>query len=148
MIASFNGPYRFLSNFAASPIWVGGILYQTVEHAFQASKTTIPMERERISKLASPGMAKRAGRNVQLRDDWEYMKFTVMLNLVTLKFTIPDLRQKLLATGEQHIQEGNTWGDTYWGVNLKTGEGANHLGRILMVVRDWARDESKKAPQP
>ena len=31
--------------------------------------------------------------------------------------------------------EGNTWHDVYWGVDLCTGEGENHLGKILMAQR-------------
>ncbi len=44
-----------------------------------------------------------------------------------------DLREKLLATGDRKLVEGNTWGDTFWGVCR--GNGKNHLGKILMKIR-------------
>ena len=52
--------------------------------------------------------------------------------------TVPtSAREKLLDTGNAELQEGNNWGDRYWGVDLKTGYGENRLGRIIMKVR-WA----------
>ena len=51
------------------------------------------------------------------------------------KFNIPEFKEKLLATGEMHLEEGNNWNDTFWGVDLKTGKGENHLGKLLMKIR-------------
>lgn len=71
-----------------------------------------------------------------LRPDWEEVKIGIMEEIVRAKFTQnPHLAEKLLATGGQQIAEGNTWGDTCWGVDSRTGEGENHLGQILMQVR-------------
>ena len=39
----------------------------------------------------------------------------------------------LLATGKATLVEGNSWGDTFWGVCR--GKGKNMLGKILMRVR-------------
>ena len=36
--------------------------------------------------------------------------------------------------GEEYLEEGNTWHDTYWGVC--NGKGKNKLGKILMQVRE------------
>lgn len=132
-IKQFSGEYRFLSNFYPSVIFSEGITYATVEHAFQASKSIDHSERFRISQLDTPGQAKRAGRNLQLRSDWEEVKSIVMLQLIRKKFEITLLRSKLIATGERLLVEGNTWGDTYWGVC--DGKGQNQLGAILMRVR-------------
>ena len=66
---------------------------------------------------------------------WDGHKLRIMHELVTLKFSNRDLREKLLATGDQEIREGNSWGDTFWGVDAKTGQGDNHLGDIIMRVR-------------
>ncbi|MEA2735214.1 MAG: hypothetical protein QOE14_1665, partial [Humisphaera sp.] len=108
--------------------------YPSSEHAYQAAKTLDVAERKKIAATTSPADAKRAGRALKLRDDWETAKFDVMERCVRDKFTRhPDLRQKLLATGDAELIEGNTWGDRVWGVYQ--GEGANHLGRILMKVR-------------
>ena len=80
-------------------------------------------------------MAKRKGRHVQLRHDWEQIKFTVMYEIVKAKFTKnEDLKIKLLATKDEYLEEGNTWGDKIWGT--VNGKGQNNLGKILMRVRE------------
>lgn len=84
----------------------------------------------------SAAKAKRRGRQILLRPDWDAVKIGLMKEIVRAKFIQnPHLAGKLLATGNRQIAEGNTWGDTYWGVNLQTGKGENHLGQILMQVR-------------
>lgn len=133
-IAKFSGENAFLSNFFACFIMHDGIMYPSVEHAFQASKTLRLGERHKIADTTTPGDAKRLGRKVTLHPDWEQCKIGVMSELVLYKFASnPDLRSKLLGTGDAELIEGNTWGDTFWGVC--EGEGQNHLGRILMQVR-------------
>jgi len=93
-----------------------------------------------LTKL-NPSEAKRLGRRVRLRSDWEQVKYDVMLDVVRAKFNQhPDLAQKLLATGDEELVEGNDWGDTYWGVC--NGRGKNMLGKILMRVRAELRGEN------
>ena len=53
----------------------------------------------------------------------------------------PAVKERLLETGDIIIEEGNDWKDTYWGVDLKTGKGENHLGKILMKSRDLVRNK-------
>lgn len=132
-----GGKNGFLSNFCQSLIWFGGIQYPTVEHAFQGSKTLDWDAREKIALLKTPAEAKQVGRTVTLRPDWEQMKLDVMYKLLQLKFGIPLYKQLLLATGDDYLEETNTWGDTYWGVC--NGVGENHLGKLLMRVRDELR---------
>ena len=133
-IDRFTGDHDFLSNFHPSPIEVDGILYPTVEHAFQAAKTSIPEEKQALAETATPGSAKHKGRKVQLRSDWEEVKVGIMEELVRLKFTTHgDLRAKLLAMGDAELVEGNNWNDRFWGVCR--GKGQNQLGKILMKVR-------------
>lgn len=133
MIDSFSGEYRFLSNFYADPH--GG---PTVEHYFQAAKTLNPDEIEAILRARTPGQAKSMGRKATLRPDWDDIKDGVMLELLRDKFYIKHMRSKLLATGDAELIEGNTWGDTYWGVC--NGRGQNKLGKLLMQVRDELKD--------
>lgn len=133
----FHGENRFLSNFSYSDIVYEDQLYPTVEHAFQAAKTLDLQDRYLISMASTPGMAKREGRQVQLRPDWEEIKLEVMAKLLRLKFADPELKQLLLATGDDYLEETNTWNDTYWGVC--NGVGENHLGRLLMMVREELR---------
>ena len=133
MIDSFSGNYRFLSNFYPAEVEHEGVRYPTTEHAFQAAKALDPSKREEIREADTPRLAKQLGRTVELRADWEEIKLDVMLGVVRRKFRNPDLRQKLLDTDNAELVEGNTWGDSFWGVC--EGRGQNQLGRILMRVR-------------
>ena len=114
-----------------------GITYRNNEAAFQAAKT--PEGREAFASL-DPVTAKRKGRKVPLRSDWESVKFNIMYDICRAKFTQhPDLKEKLLATGDEPLEEGNTWGDRIWGT--VNGKGQNHLGKILMRLRGEFRQE-------
>jgi ribA/ribD-fused uncharacterized protein len=136
-VLSFQGPHRFLSNFWPAPVRYGGILFPTTEHAYQAAKSDDVNEAIRVSLLKTPGDAKRVGRTLVVRENWEQIKRPIMLDVLRLKFNLPDLRRKLLATGDVLLVEGNTWGDRYWGVC--NGVGENWLGRLLMQVREECR---------
>ena len=139
MINRFIGEYEFLSNFYPTPIYDNdGKEYPTVEHYFQAMKTFNLQKRELIRLAESPGKAKRIGRLVQLREDWEDRKLDIMEKALIQKFQIPELREKLLATGDEELVEGNFWNDTYWGVCKENGE--NHLGKLFMNIREKIRD--------
>lgn len=140
MINNFEGYNAFLSNFYECPIVdKDGILYPTNEHYFQAYKTLDLEERKMIAAAVTPGQAKRMGRRVQLRADWEYVKESVMLDALRLKFSKPAMKKKLLETGEAELIEGNWWCDNVWGncncprCSTKTGE--NRLGKLLMQIR-------------
>lgn len=139
-ITTFIGEYCFLSNFYRSPITWAGKTWPTVEHAYQAAKTSDPVVQEAIRVLELPNQAKRAGRYVQIRPDWEDVKVDLMMELVDIKFTQhPELKQRLLDTSDLYIEEGNTWRDTFWGVCPPGGSGKNFLGRILMSLRHFYR---------
>jgi len=137
----FRGAYWFLSNMSnARIVSKEGIIYPTSEHAFQACKTTNLEERRWIASLPDGFKAKKAGRKVTLRPDWNDIRIEVMRRIIRAKFKQNlHLKMKLLSTGEEHLQEDNTWHDTFWGVC--NGEGENHLGRILMKTRDMIRED-------
>jgi len=50
-----------------------------------------------------------------------------------------ELKKRLLSTGNEHLEEGNTWGDKIWGT--VNGIGENRLGKILMRIREELRNE-------
>lgn len=132
-IRIFDGEYDWLSNFYETTVIYEGIRYQNSEAAFQAQKCASVIDRFQFGNL-KPGKAKRLGRKVKLRSDWEDVKDSMMYDIVRAKFQQhPYLKDKLLATGEAYIEEGNTWDDTYWGVCKGVGE--NKLGKILMGLR-------------
>jgi len=135
MIDFFSGNYEFLSNFYICNIYYKGHKYISVEHAFQAAKVKDENNRLFIASASTPGLAKRRGRTVRIREDWEFIKDQVMYDLVLNKFkNNSDLKEQLLATGSEELVEGNFWGDSYWGVDKVRG-GQNKLGKILMRVR-------------
>lgn len=134
-ISSFRGKHAFLSNFSNYPARFEDTDYPTAENAFQAAKTLNPVVRERFTEI-TPSEAKRLGRSVPLRQDWNRIRISVMTGIVRDKFTRnPELKRLLLATGDAILIEGNTWGDRFWGVDERTGKGENHLGLILMDIR-------------
>lgn len=146
-ITSFAGEYSFLSNFYPVPIDLDGEDYPSVEHAFQAAKTDDPEERRSIRENPSPVTAKHIGRRVTLRPGWDHLRFGIMEMLVRHKFTRHfELREKLLATGDAELIEGNTWRDMTWGAvwNKDKGRwvGKNHLGQTLMKVRHELKNGS------
>lgn len=131
------------SNMAPCPVRLGGHLLPDAETAYQMAKTVVPEERKRFLKLRSPYDAKRLGRTVTLRPDWEQVKFEVMLAIIRQKFHRDPFRAALLAT-EGDIVEGNTWHDNIWGDCHCGGRrcqapGQNRLGLILMQVREEER---------
>jgi ribA/ribD-fused uncharacterized protein len=136
-IESFAGDYRWLSNFFPALVIHRGTHFSSVEHAYQAAKTDSMTERATIQRAETPAIAKRLGRKVTLRPAWDAEKEQVMLECLREKFKDPDLRARLIGTGDAKLVEGNYWGDTYWGVCR--GSGQNRLGVLLMRVRDEVR---------
>ena len=140
MIRQFSGEYRFLSNFYTSPFIKDGIFYLTVEHYYQSMKAKTIEERKKIAAADTPGRAKRLGQNCDIREDWEDVKVDIMKQGLELKFKYhPFLKRQLLATGNKILVEGNTWGDTFWGIC--NGTGRNVLGELLMEERDRLKNE-------
>jgi ribA/ribD-fused uncharacterized protein len=134
IIGEFQGRYRFLSNFYPAEVELDNIIYPTVEHAYQAAKTLSQISRAQIRLAGTPGQAKRMGRVVKLRPNWEGIKLAIMDRLVCQKFSKEPLRSMLIATGDARLIEGNRWGDTFWGVCR--GIGQNNLGLIIMNIRE------------
>lgn len=140
VIAGFKGDYRWLSNFERCSIYYKGILFKSAEAAYQAQKTLNIQARHIFSKLDARE-AKSLGKALILRPDWDDVKLEVMEEICRIKFNLPEFRGKLLATRDITIIESNYWGDTFWGVC--DGVGENHLGNIIMKIRDEIKEESK-----
>jgi len=132
MINKFVGKYYFLSN-----MYVYSSIGKSVEHYFQAGKTTSINDYNYILSSADGYEAKRRGKKIIMRSDWLECRDNIMYEEVALKFyAYKNLGEMLLSTGDEILVEGNTWGDRYWGVDLKTGIGENKLGKILMKIRE------------
>ena len=143
MIDSFKEEYAFLSNFYDCPVTYDGLTYRNSEAAFQAQKTEDEEVRKQFTTLP-PNKAKYLGRNVKLREDWELIKDVIMYGVCKAKFSNEELKEKLLATGNEELIEGTTWHDNYWGnctcEKCKHIEGKNRLGKTLMAIREELRD--------
>lgn len=153
-IARFQGAHAFLSNFFPCQVSLPddpSTLFPSTEHAYQAAKTLdIFIRRDFLTGTA--GQAKRLGRVIAMRSDWEEVKLSVMESLLHQKFRKgSDLAIYLERTGDAELIEGNTWGDRYWGMTIapRNGDdktfipatlvGQNQLGKLLMKVREMNR---------
>lgn len=153
-IDRFIDGYDFLSNYYEHKMWYKNVLWESSEHAYQAEKTTDEDEREDIRCAPTPNDAKqmcKPGKLAFFRPDWDQVKVGIMEEIVRAKFTEPSLRRMLLDTKDYELIEGNYWHDNFWG-NCSCGkkaacqaEGQNHLGNILMKIREEIRNESAES---
>lgn len=126
---------NWFSNFAESQFQIDGIRYRSVETYYQSHKSNNRSDWERMSQMDSP-LAKKEGRKLNIRPDWEEIKYEIMKTALRLKFSIPKWRDKLLATGNEILVEWNNWKDLCWGVSIMDNKGKNLLGLALMEIRD------------
>ena len=130
----FRNEYWFLSNMYPCEIRVNGLVFTCAEACFQSFKTTDVNERKKFQGIDG-FEAKKLGRSVSLRSDWNDIRIEVMSRVIHAKFKQnPDLTKKLQDTGDLLIIEDNTWKDTFWG--RCNSKGYNLLGQILMNERD------------
>lgn len=141
MIREFQNEYRWLSNFWLCSVLYRGVAYPSVEHAYCSAKSEKPEWKQFCANPDNTsGKIKREARKITIREDWDDMRVYVMAQCLWSKFTDnPELQQLLLDTGDENIQEGNKWGDKFWGIDLNTGEGENRLGRLIMLIRSHLR---------
>lgn len=140
----FRGDYSFLSNFTyfEKPLVIQRgkyrFVFKTTEHFYQACKFTDYNRILEISNHPSKGLKKYVNNlKHEWRSDWDDIKVGVMKTGLKYKFSDnnPQLRKKLVDTTLTELVEYNWWSDKFWGVCLKTGEGENTLGKLLMDIR-------------
>ena len=139
MIGPFRGKWAKLGNYSPCLIFMDGHAYNSLEHAYQAAKTTDETLRKAIRDQATPAQAKKLARSLPIRPDWDEVKLDVMYTLLVEKFAQEPERSTLLSTGDEDIAEVNWWNDRFWGQDYE-GKGENHLGKLLMRVRQEIRD--------
>lgn len=141
VINAFQDEHRWLSNFWPAKVVLDGVTYPSVEHAYQAAKTH-PSERAPFQRCTA-AQAKKLGREIPVRSGWSDEKVAIMRALIEQKFAPgSELARKLVATGDCQLVEGNSWGDTFWGVCRGTGQ--NLLGEILMDRRTALTQPAEK----
>jgi ribA/ribD-fused uncharacterized protein len=134
-ITEFQGEFRWLSNFFPVQIEYEGLTYPSVEHAYQAGKL-INIEDRKLFLIMSAGQAKKLWRNYPTYNLTEEFRLNLMYQLLSIKFNQEPFKSLLIATGDCYIQEGNRFGDTFFGYCLKTNQGKNHLGQMIMNIRE------------
>ncbi len=135
----FKGELFWLSNFYPCEIELDGITYPSLEHAYQAAKTTDPAERAKIAVATIAAYAKRIGTTVTIRPDWNEIKLSMMTGLLMQKFAPKSVLANKLMALRGDIVEGVWWHDLFWGkcwCKKHNGEGRNELGKALMLIRD------------
>lgn len=133
LIDNFSGDFAFLSNFYYTGVVYEGIFYPSSEHAYQAAKSLNKEDRISVKKSGGPAQAKRRGKEIKMREDWDEVKYSVMEEILRIKFADPVLKEMLVSTEDYELVEGNYWHDYYWGVCGGIGE--NNLGKLLMKIR-------------
>ena len=141
---SYTPEWAWLSNFSPHPVGI----WPTAEHAYQAAKTVVPEERKRIRSAPTPKAAKALSYKITRRACWdEPFKHGVMLGILWMKaHQHPELKAKLLATGDAELIHHAPWGDRYWGED-NDGVGFNWQGRLWMQIREELRGHEGRAPR-
>ena len=115
--------------------------YKTVEHFYQSAKAQREEDAEKIRSQLSTGLAKKLGQQIGMKRNWNGIKISVMRLGLILKFSSNEIsKQKLIETGDAILEEGNNWNDRFWGIDLKTGEGKNILGKLIMELRKYFKN--------
>lgn len=135
-IYQFQDEYRWLSNFSKCSITINDITYPSIEHAYQSAKSPLNSWKSFCSTTPSPTIIKKHSRNIKLIKNWEDIKVNIMRECLVQKYSQEPYKSLLLKTGNAYIQEGNSWGDVFWGVDIHTKKGQNTLGKLIMEIRN------------
>lgn len=111
------------------------MVWPTSEHVYQAMKSVDERIHRHVATMKSADRAKQFGSSVILRDDWEKVKIPIMKDILQAKFSVPEMKELLIATDDEILVEYTWWNDTFWGVNTDY-QGENNLGKLLMEIRN------------
>ncbi len=144
MIRKFEKEYAWLSNFEPCSIVLDGITYPSVEHAYMSAKSNdVRWYLKCTDESISPGTIKKMSKHILVVHNWDAIKVEVMRECLNQKFRQEPFKTMLLETGDTYIQEGNFWGDTFWGVDLNSKTGENRLGKMIMEIRENLKFEQE-----
>jgi ribA/ribD-fused uncharacterized protein len=134
--------HAFMSNFYLVPggVTLHGTTAPSSEHHYAAAKTMDPVWRDAVLACDTPGRAMRLGKKAPERPDWAEIRIPTMARVIAAKFSVTEMAEQLIATGDALLVEGNWHGDTFFGVDARPGkslgQGHNWLGTLLMAQRD------------
>lgn len=144
-----NGSHPQFSNwFPCKYISSDGIEYPCSEIEFMHKKALYFNDQETAAEIiesGNPEIAKKLGRRIAgfNENKWALVREDIMYNAVKAKFSVPEMRDILLATGDAIIVEAADY-DKIWGIGFKEEDaianinkwGQNLLGNILTQVRN------------
>jgi ribA/ribD-fused uncharacterized protein len=133
---SDSSRWSWMSNFHPGPYEIDGLWWPTVEHYYQAQKTLDENDRGIIRNMSYPWQAKRYGKLVKLREDWDTVKVDVMEKSLRIKFAVGTVLESRLLDTDGHVLVHLSPWDSFWG-----SPGFNKLGKLLMQIRGDLRDE-------
>jgi len=154
-------PFDELTNYwvLCTKITYEGKEYPTPEHLYQARKFIYPgapavnekhAEAIRVAStsckakvLASaPTRKTRSAKGLAINPQWDEIKLQVMREVIELKFRAnPYCHWTLMSTHPFDLEERPP-SDSFWGVGAD-GSGKNHLGKLLVELREKLRKERK-----
>ncbi len=138
----YEHDFYIFSNFSSFAIEWKGDLWMTSEHVYQAEKFEDPTIRKEIQECRSAHNAMKTAHKHRsaYRENWDNLKLAVMKEILHTKVEQhPYVKKKLLESGDKELIE-NSWRDDYWGWGPNK-DGANHLGKLWMQVRDEVRNQ-------
>jgi ribA/ribD-fused uncharacterized protein len=136
------GKYGFLSCLYKKPIIFEEREFPSGEHAYQFGKMVDEDTREWAMNAPKPHLLSILAHGLFSWDivpNWSKIKVNRMYNVLKVKFSDNELKNKLIDTGDSILIE-NSKSDAFWGVG-KNGKGKNKLGVLLMKVREEIRKE-------
>lgn len=140
-ILFYENEYYIFSNFSSFAVEKDGVVWQTSEHLYQASKfmgESPSLEIiEEIRNARSAHDSKKITKKYpdSYRPDWEEVKIQVMENIIRLKHDQHEyIQKKLKESGDREIIE-NSPKDAFWGWGPDK-DGRNELGKIWMRLRN------------
>jgi ribA/ribD-fused uncharacterized protein len=139
--------YIYFSPYTAHAIEIDGVIYPTVEHAYQCQRYTDEQIKNEIRSAHSPVLAWEASskyKHLQIPEfKQEEYKLKVMKKLMKLKaLQHAEVRKALLDSGDLKIVKHIVTyppGDGFWD-DGEDGKGLNHIGRMWMEIREELRE--------
>ena len=140
-----SGKYGFLSCLYKKSLIFEGILFPSGEHAYQYGKFRDEDTRNWAMESPKPHLLSILAHGLFAWDivsNWSRIKVNRMYNVLKVKFSDSELKNKLLDTRDSILIE-NSKNDAFWGIG-KTGKGKNMLGKLLMKVREEIKKKVDK----
>jgi ribA/ribD-fused uncharacterized protein len=136
----------YLSPYTAHALEIDGVVYPTVEHAYQCARYIDERIKDEIRQARSPVKAWEISskyKHLQIPEFKDPLhKLKVMKRMMLLKAEQhAEVRKALLDSGDDTIVKHITTyppGDGFWD-DGEHGEGANHMGHLWMEIRDEVR---------